>query len=78
MKPFTYRTGSGADRKPSIEVHLPLGFRMLEAPLNQLILRLDIAEERETRIEQKVDTLLRLFEEAEKAGEPAETPPKEG
>ena len=51
---------------------------MLEAPLNQLILRLDIAEERETRIEQKVDTLLRLFEEAEKAGEPAETPPKEG
>lgn len=46
-----YKSRLAADRKPSIEIRLPLVVRYLEAPLNQLVLKLDVAEEREERIE---------------------------
>lgn len=40
-------------RRPSIEIQLPRlpGMAALQVPLNQLILKLDIAEEREARME---------------------------
>ena len=46
-----------AGRKPSIELRLPLVVRYLQEPMNRLILKLDEAEEREARIEQKLDQL---------------------
>jgi hypothetical protein len=65
---YEYQKAEANGRKPSVEVHLPLGFKYLEVPLNRLVLRLDIAEERETRIERLLNRI------ALAQGLPLETP----
>ncbi len=58
---YGYRKAEANGRKPSIDLRLPIVVRYLQVPLNQLILKLDVAEEREQRIEEKLDQLLELL-----------------
>ena len=48
-----YRETALANRRPSIEVKLPLGVRFLQPVLERLIMRLDVAEEQMDRIERR-------------------------
>jgi len=56
MGEYKSKFGEG-QRRPSIEIRLPIVVRYLEAPLNQLILKLDVAEERQTRMESTLDRI---------------------
>jgi hypothetical protein len=55
---YTYKTAEASGRQPSVVLSLPWAFKFLEAPLNRLILRLDIQEEAMDRLERKVDRIL--------------------
>jgi hypothetical protein len=65
---YRYRAPPEAgERRPSIEVRLPRLVGYLQQPFEQLIMKLDIAEERMIRIERKLNILMGEDSATEKA-----------